>query len=225
MTMEMIEPKEIIRTRRKTIALEINAEGELIVRAPFYASQTQIMDLVRRKQDWICDKTKQMLQRKENQPKPGIREGDILYYLGQTYPVVRSEGTSGTFDGKCFKLPQGRSTGEMLTAWYHRQADKIIKPRVAFYAEKMQVQPMDVRITSARTRWGSCSYVNHINFSWHLVMCPPDVIDYVVVHELCHIWHKNHSKLFWASVAEYDPAYKEHRYWLREHGVLMEETW
>ena len=225
MVMEMIEPKEIIRTRRKTIALEINADGELIVRAPFYASEIQIMDFVRRKQDWIRDKTKQMHQRKENQPRLGIREGDTLYYLGQTYPVVKSESTSGSFDGKVFSLPQGKTTGEMLTAWYHKQAVKIIKPRVEVYECKMHVKPAGIRITSARTRWGSCSYVNHINFSWHLVMCPLDVIDYVVVHELCHIWHKDHSKLFWASVAEYDPDYKEHRRWLREHGALMEENW
>ncbi|MCI5609850.1 MAG: M48 family metallopeptidase [Roseburia sp.] len=223
--MKMIEPKEIIRSRRRTIALEINAQGELIVRAPFRASMEQIMDFVERKQDWICDKTRQMQVRRQAQPHIGIAQGDQLYYKGELYPVIISEGRSGSFDGSCFHLPSTANTGEMLTAWYRKQAARVIIPRVEEYAARMGVEPKGVRITSARTRWGSCSYVNYINFSWHLVMCPEDVINYVVVHELCHIWHKDHSRLFWASVAEYDPDYKEHRRWLREHGILMEENW
>lgn len=221
----MIEPKKIMRTRRKTIALVIDSEGELIVRAPFCASEEQIMNLVARKQDWILDKMHKIQERRAGQPKLGIKEGDSLYYLGNAYPVVRSEEKKGTFDGNCFRLPDSGTTGEKLTAWYQKQAAKVIGPRVEFYAERMGVEPKGVRITSARTRWGSCSYVNHINFSWHLVMCPPDVIDYVVVHELCHIRHKDHSRLFWASVEEYDKDYREHRNWLKEHGILMEENW
>ena len=94
--MKMIEPKEIIRSRRRTIALEINAQGELIVRAPFRASMEQIMDFVERKQDWICDKTRQMQVRRQAQPHIGIAQGDQLYYKGELYPVIISTGRSGS---------------------------------------------------------------------------------------------------------------------------------
>lgn len=221
----MIEPKEIIRTRRRTIALVIDSDGELIVRAPFYASDREIMRFVSQKQDWIMKKTQEMHIRKAKRPGLGLEEGCVLYYLGRTYSVERTETMTIHVDGDCIRIPRNADAKAKLTAWYKKEASKLIKPRVRLYAERMGVEPEGVRITSARTRWGSCSYTNHVNFSWHLVMCPPDVIDYVVVHELCHIWHKNHSRLFWESVAQMDPDYKVHRSWLKSHGYLMEENW
>lgn len=183
------------------------------------------MEFVARRQDWIEEKSSNMVKRRLLQPHLGIKEGDCLYFLGECYPVYTSDKRSGAFDGKCFMLPRTPDAGELLTVWYRKQADKLIRPRVELYAARMQARPAGVRITSAKTRWGSCSYVNHINFSWRLVMCPPDVIDYVVVHELCHIRHKDHSSRFWEAVAQYDAEYKAHRRWLREHSILMEDNW
>lgn len=102
--------------------------------------------------------------------------------------------------------------------WYRKQAGKIIGERIFFFAEKYQIQVAKIRITSARTRWGSCSSRGTLSFSWRLVMTPLDIIDYVVIHELAHTVHHNHSKRFWSLVGKWMSDYKERRKQLRAYG-------
>lgn len=218
----MIEPKKIIRTKRSTIALIVDTNGELIVRAPYYASDDEIESLVAQEQVWIEQKTVERRKQKEERPALQVKEGEFISYLGKECPIYQDEEKSGYFDGEAFHLPKSGNLKIPLSEWYKRQAHKILKERVSIYAEKMGVAPTGVSITSAKTRWGSCSGRNHLNFSWHLIMCPLDVVDYVVVHELCHIWHKDHSRDFWNSVGEYDREYKAHEQYLKDNRRFME---
>lgn len=218
----MIEPKKIVRSRRKTIALVIDSDGELIVRAPFYASENDILRLVQEKQDWIEQKTREMKQKTIERPRLLLQEGETIPYLGRECMIFRGMTRKICFDGNAFLLPESEDAGAKLVSWYKKRAAVILKERVESIAEKMQVSPAGVKITSAKTRWGSCSYTNHLNFTWRLIMCPPEVVDYVVVHELCHIIHKNHSKSFWKSVEGIDASYREHEKWLKENRRLME---
>jgi hypothetical protein len=99
------------------------------------------------------------------------------------------------------------------------EAARLIQERVAIYSEKLQLFPKKVIIKNQRQRWGSCSArTGSLNINWRLVMAPPEVLDYVVVHELSHIKHPNHSRSFWSLVAQFIPDYKTRRKWLREHG-------
>lgn len=218
----MIEPKNVVRSRRKTIALVINSDGELIVRAPFYATQNDILHFVQEKQDWIEEKSREMKQKSKERPKLSLQEGETIPYLGRECMIFRGITKRICFDGNAFLLPESEDAGEKLISWYKKRAAVILKERVESIAEKMQVTPNGVKITSAKTRWGSCSYTNHLNFTWRLIMCPPEVVDYVVVHELCHIIHKNHSNRFWKCVEGIDTAYREHEKWLKENRRLME---
>ena len=218
----MIEPKRIVKSRRKTIALVIDSDAELIVRAPFYASTSDIMRFVEAKQDWIVRKTQEMKQKKEERPKLALQEGETIPYLGRECMIFRGLTRKICFDGKAFLLPQSQDADKKLIQWYKKRAAVILQERVATIAESMQVSPAGVKVTSAKTRWGSCSGTDHLNFSWRLIMCPPEVVDYVVVHELCHILHKNHSKSFWESVGRVDALYQEHENWLKENRRLME---
>ncbi len=218
----MIEPKEIVKSRRKTIALVINSDGELIVRAPFYASKKDIMRFVEEKQDWITKKSADMMQKKQERPKLSLREGETISYLGRECMIFRGMTKTICFDGKAFLLPETRDAGEKLVKWYKKRAAVILKERAESIAKGMNVVPESVKITSAKTRWGSCSGTNHLNFSWRLIMCPPEVVDYVVVHELCHILHKNHSRSFWECVGSVDHCYREHERWLKENRRLMD---
>lgn len=218
----MIEPKRIVKSRRKTIALVIDSDAELIVRAPFYASTSDIMRFVEAKQDWIVRKTQEMKQKKEERPKLALQEGETIPYLGRECKIFRGLTRKICFDGKAFLLPQSQDADKKLIQWYKKRATVILQERVATIAESMQVSPAGVKVTSAKTRWGSCSGTDHLNFSWRLIMCPPEVVDYVVVHELCHILHKNHSKSFWESVGRVDALYQEHENWLKENRRLME---
>lgn len=218
----MIVPKKIVRSRRKTIALVIDSDGELIVRAPFYASENDILRFVQEKQDWIEQKTREMKQKTIERPRLLLQEGETIPYLGRECMIFRGMTRKICFDGNAFLLPESEDAGAKLVSWYKKRAAVILKERVESIAEKMQVSPAGVKITSAKTRWGSCSYTNHLNFTWRLIMCPPEVVDYVVVHELCHIIHKNHSKSFWKSVEGIDASYREHEKWLKENRRLME---
>jgi predicted metal-dependent hydrolase len=119
-----------------------------------------------------------------------------------------------------FKLAESeqKNAEAIFRNWYRQQAAKIIGDRVTFFAAHYQIPVDTIRITSARTRWGSCSPKNKLSFSWRLVMTPPDVIDYVVIHELAHTIHHNHSKRFWSLVEKWMPDYKERRKQLRQYG-------
>lgn len=218
----MIEPKEIIKSRRKTIALVIDNDGELIVRAPFYASTYDIMEFIEEKQDWITEKSIEMKKRYESRKELTLDEGETIPYLGRECVVHRGFVKNVYFDGESFLIPDGENAKEKLVAWYRKEALRVFSIRVSEIAQSMGVEPCGISITGARTRWGSCSYKNKLNFSWRLLMCPEEVVDYVIVHELCHIYHKDHSRDFWRSVSKVDTRYKEHEKWLKENERLME---
>lgn len=218
----MIEPTKIVKSRRKTIALVINSDAELVVRAPFYASNQDIMRFVQQKQSWIEQKTEEMKRKKQERPMLSLQDGEKILYLGRECMLFRGMTKKIYFDGKAFLLPEGAEAKKKLVVWYKKRAAVILQERVDTIASNMQVKPGGVKITSAKTRWGSCSGTNHLNFSWRLIMCPPEVVDYVVVHELCHILHKNHSRNFWECVENVDSSYREHEQWLKENRRIME---
>ena len=218
----MIEPTKIVKSRRKTIALVINSDAELVVRAPFYASHQDIMYFVQQKQSWIEQKTEEMKRKRQERPILSLQDGEKILYLGRECMLFRGMTKKICFDGKAFLLPEDAEARKKLVTWYRKRATVILQERVDTIAKKMQVKPEGVKITSAKTRWGSCSGTNHLNFSWRLIMCPPEVVDYVVVHELCHILHKNHSRSFWECVEKVDSSYQEREKWLKENRRIME---
>jgi predicted metal-dependent hydrolase len=150
--------------------------------------------------------------------------GEKLWYLGERYPLVISPAArkSLTFSNQ-FTLAQSAlpRAGEIFTAWYKAQARQVIAPRVALFATQYGYPVARLRIGSARTRWGSCSSRGTLSFTWKLVMAPVPVIDYVILHELAHLEHPNHSRAFWERVAQLDPQFKEHRAWLKKHGAQL----
>ena len=101
------------------------------------------------------------------------------------------------------------------------KAFELISERVNYYSSLHNLQYNKIKITQAKKRWGSCSYTNNLNFSIRLALTPPDVIDYVVVHELCHIKEKNHSMRFCNEVKNIMPDYKEKEKWLKTKGFLL----
>jgi Predicted metal-dependent hydrolase len=108
-------------------------------------------------------------------------------------------------------------TKEALIKCYKEIAKDILPDRVHIYATKMNYEYNQIRIKSSKTRWGSCSSKKNINLNWALLMSPLNVLDYVVIHELCHLKEMNHSKKFWDLVKSYDPNYKKHIKWLKDH--------
>jgi len=213
----------LIRSNRRTLALIVELDGSVTVRAPRRASRKAIEAFVADKADWIAHKQARakVLAAERRALEKTYREGETHLYLGQAYPLRRPAGAGKrvAFDEHAFSLPADcPEPAAAFERWYRRAARALLQERVAVLAATHGYTVKRVRITGARTRWGSCSSTGSLNFSWRLVQAPPDVVDYVVVHELVHLEHPNHSKVFWRRVAELCPDYAAQRAWLRTHG-------
>jgi predicted metal-dependent hydrolase len=218
-----IQIDQFIRSRRRTIAIQIRPDGQVIVRAPLRAPEKLVRQFVESKAGWIQRKKAELLKRVSVSGKK-FRVGESFLFLGREHPlrVVEEQKAALTFEDQFIlsksALPKAAKAFEK---WYKAQALSILSERVKLYATKHTFQPGRIRITSARTRWGSCSSKGTLSFTWRLVMAPIDVIDYVVIHELVHLKVKNHSKTFWGSVAVLMPDYKRHVVWLKKNGHFL----
>ncbi len=212
---------KIIRSKRKTIALVIQPNGELLVRAPQRATKKQINEMVDQHIDWIAKKqAKARAAQRAYAPRQFI-EGEKFPFLGEFYSLqlVKNDQPRLDLNGD-FQLAQsGLGQAEQIfEQWYQGQARKVFKDRVEFYSSEYGFDYSKLRLSSARTRWGSCSSKGTLSLTWKLVMAPLKIVDYVVVHELSHLREHNHSSKFWAQVGAILPDYKTRRKWLKENG-------
>jgi predicted metal-dependent hydrolase len=218
----MIQIDKLVRSNRRTLSLIVEPDGTLTVRAPSRMTEADIRRFIDVKADWI--KRKQAVARKEAIAAHRYVDGETFLYLGKEIPLrlLQDQRPALVMDGT-FKLtrsawPQAESVFE---AWYKKQARAVLTERAEFFARKYRFNLGKIRITSARTRWGSCSAKQTLSFTWRLVMASLEVIDYVVVHELCHLRELNHSRSFWAQVESILPDYESHRKWLKQNGAKL----
>ena len=212
---------KVIRSRRRTLSLEINESAEVIVRAPLKMPEQIIERFVYDKRLWIDQKTSILKAKQRDQVK--YEKGELFLYLGVNYELDITEKFKNFFFDDKFFLPIKKkdSAEKLFITWYKQQAAIVIPERVLYFSKIMGLSYNTVKLTSAKKRWGSCSGRNNLNFTWRLIMSPLDIIDYVIVHELAHVVQKNHSKKFWGIVEKYIPDYKERRKWLREFGFKL----
>lgn len=216
-----IQIDNLIRAKRRTIALIVERDGSLTVRAPKRAAMRDIEGFIREKTDWIL-RSREKLQAIIPTPKKQYADGEHFLFLGQEYELrlVPPQRPALKFDGGFTLSTSARERGEqMFTQWYKTQALTVFTERVSHYAALHGFEPKQVKVNSAKTRWGSCSANGTINFTWRLVMAPLEVIDYVVLHELAHLRVKNHSPRFWKLVESFCSDFKRHRKWRSESVV------
>ena len=181
--MNVIPEYRIIRTRRKTIGLEISPDLQITVRAPYHLSDVRIREFVESKQTWILKHLAIMQDRQAHDPIPaGVISDKELRHMTE-------------------------------------EARIIIPERVKYFAKIIGVTYGQITIRHQKTRWGSCSSSGNLNFNCMLMATSPELIDYVVVHELCHRKQMNHSPLFWKEVEEILPDYRNLRSRLREYRL------
>ena len=212
---------KVVRSNRKSVALVIDNEANLIVRAPALMPDTAIDEYVRKKRRWINEKQQQVAVFGEKHPPVVVETGESIMYFGSNYAIIKDAVDAVEVSGNELIVPENYDV-EALTAWLKEQAMQLISERVTLYANVMGVTPGTVKLSEAKARWGSCSTKNNLNFAWRLIMCPLSVIDYVVVHELSHITYKNHSPAFWARVKTVLPTYEDDQEWLKVNKKLME---
>ena len=214
-------PYQVVRSNRKSVALVIDNEANLIVRAPLQMQDSTIDEFVRKKKRWINEKQRQVEIFGEKHPPLIIETGESLIYLGSTYAIIKDAIDSVQISGNEILVPDKYGIDDM-TSWLKAEALRVITERVNNYSGIMGVAPGEIKLSDAKARWGSCSTKDNLNFVWRLIMCPLSVIDYVVVHELSHITYKNHSPAFWARVKTVLPTYEDDQEWLKENRKLME---
>jgi len=208
----------LTRSNRKTLALYIR-NGIVDVRAPLNARKSDIDRFVASKEQWITDKLAKSSERMELRNSFALTYGDHVLYQGKQYPITAKQGNHIGFDDVSFFVPPDLTPDQVKHACssiYRLLAKRDLTLKTLEYAKIMSVIPTAVRINGAKTRWGSCSAKNSVNFSWRLIMADGDVIDYVVVHELAHIIEHNHSESFWAVVESIIPDHKDRKQKLKE---------
>jgi len=218
-----IQIDNLVRAKRRTIALIVERDGSLTVRAPRRATLNDIYGFIQEKTDWIL-RSREKLKAIKPIPKKAYVDGERFLFLGQEYELrlVPPQRPALTFDGGFTLSTSAQERGELaFTKWYKTQALTLFTERVNHYANLHRLIPKEVKVNSAKTRWGSCTSAGTLNFTWRLVMAPLEVIDYVVLHELAHLKVKNHSPRFWKLVESLCPDFKHHRKWLRDHGETM----
>ena len=215
---------EIKYTNRKTLAIYITKDARVEVRCNRRVRKADIERFICEKEKWINEKLELMRNRKSIL----LGNGSKILYLGKEYEIVVSESKEGMCGDKFFVHPSSdeRYVYTVLEKFYKQKANEIIAERLHKYEQIMGLYSTKFGITSANTRWGSCSGKNSINFTWKLVMADIDVIDYVVVHEIAHIKEKNHGKNFWDLVGKYYPNYKSARVYLRNLSArIQQDNW
>jgi predicted metal-dependent hydrolase len=220
---------ELVRRKRKTICIKINEDGEVIISAPLRTSTQYILLVIKNRADWILERQKEVKLRGLNKVKRDFTEGNTFMYLGEEYPLyldfderrkrIKVELNeqlkiyTNTMDIDKLKLA--------LEKWYRSETLKIVTQRIDYYARNFKDKVTNIRVKEQKRRWASCTGKNAILFNWRCSMARADVIDYIVVHEMCHMDHRNHSKYFWNRVSEIMPDYKEKHEWLRVHGMNL----
>lgn len=159
-----------------------------------------------------------------------LENGDTLYYLGEKriLTVIREPRSRAkvkcVMDRLLLWVPYGADyeyKKKQLEKWYRKEAFAVFTEKADGYAGRLKVSYQDIRIKDQKSRWGSCSSKGNLNFNWRILMAPEPVCDYVIIHELCHLRHMDHSPDFWGQVEGICPEYKQYKKWLREHGESL----
>jgi predicted metal-dependent hydrolase len=207
--------------KRKTMLISIEKDGVVIIKLPEGTNKDEINKLIKSKEQWILDKVALVMDR------PKIKDDEILY-LGITYSykVIVQQFLNKEFiyfDRKDFyvNVKDEKNTKRVLEIWLRKNCEEIIYEKVEKYRNRFKSIPKAIKVKEQKTRWGSCSCDNILMFNWKLVMAVEEALEYVVVHEMCHMIHKNHSKDFWNLVGEIMPTYKLGSEWLRDKGYLL----
>lgn len=219
---------EVVRSIRRTAALHIIG-SDLQVRVPDYVGDERVAAFLKRKRPWIRSKVAEISLLPPHRTKELV-SGESFPYLGRNYRLKVQEGHQV---GVCLSGGYLRATiraneqvehrtlriQQYLQNWYRSRALERLQDKTNRYAKQIGVSPAGISVRNFKSRWGSCDKKGQVVFNWNIIKARHSIVDYVVIHELCHLVHPNHSKDFWQLVGRHDTSYAEHRQWLKEQGV------
>ncbi len=221
---------EVRRSTRRTYALHI-VGNVLQIRVPNRVRDKKIIEILETKDRWIRNKAIQLQSQTLSSEREFI-SGESFSLLGRNLKLkVLEGGKVGTqlIDNYLITTVRNSEIGDFrksriktyIERWYVKEAYKRLEEKVIKYSEIIKVSPKGMKVRNYKTRWGSCDTKGRLTFNFHLIKAPHSIVDYVVIHELCHMIQPNHSNLFWNEVSKFDPSFKNHKKWLKENGNLL----
>ena len=209
-------------SRKKTVGIIIE-NGAIRVRAPQRLANWRIQALIDSRADWIRDKLQRQAARAHAAPC-AFADDEPIVYLGETYrlKLIPSLDATIRIEDDAVIAPRVSDQRQFMAGWYHAQAESVLGEATATLSARMGVSPRSVSIREYRSQWGSCNARGDVRYNARLILAPRDVLEYVVVHELAHLIHLNHSARFWAAVSAEIPDHRDRRKWLREHGSSLQ---
>ncbi len=216
---------------RKTMEISVEPPNIITVTAPMGTSEEKVVEKVKGKANWIIQ---QIYSYKHMNYEPINREfvnGESFMYLGRNYSLqIELDLTINRpevklYRGKFIVTAPNKNEEDIRKAmelWYRDRAKEVIGIKIKYYQRFFNIVPTDIKIKEQKKRWGSCTSKNQLLFNWRCIMAKANALDYIIVHEMCHIYHKDHSKEFWELVASVLPDYEIRKEWLKNYGVRMD---
>jgi len=206
--------------RARNLRIQVGLDSGVEVISPTIVSESEIFNFIHSKQDWIISKVKHFEKFADIKKYP-----NEIFYLGQIckMKVINAPKNDIFFDGAVLQIgkkPKSSLKG-VLETWFRKEAKINITGMVTELSQEYELEVNRITIKEQKTRWGSCSKAGNLNFNFRLMMAPEEVIRYVIIHELSHLTHMNHSKKFWRLVSERCPDYQKHIRWLKRHGPFL----
>lgn len=216
------------KTKRKSICIKIDGSGKIIVSAPVRCNNNIIFDFVKSKSDWILEKQIEILKINDRKIKREIKDGSTLMYLGNEYPIkilydslfkkIKINLKDDIFIIESNSVDSEKVKKE-IEKWYRARTLEVVTSLIEKNSYRFIPKVNNIKVKEQKRRYASCTYKNDILFNWRCSMARIDVIEYIVIHEMCHFIHKNHSKDFWNSVREIMPDYKEKHKYLKDNNI------
>lgn len=221
----------LIYRKRKTMSIEVETTGEVTVIVPVGTATEDVIEKVKSRAGWIVSKQYESKFINDTKIEREAVSGESYMYLGRNYSLdIRVDEN---IDNISVKLFQGKFVVNTYTKdedlikkamenWYREKTLAKVKERVSYYSSYFNDEVTTVKVKEQKKRWASCTSKNELLFNWRCVMAPVFVLDYIVVHEMCHMEYKNHSKDFWNRVYAVMPDYEVRKSWLKNNGIKMD---
>ncbi|PLT33322.1 M48 family metallopeptidase [Bacillus sp. V5-8f] len=214
---------EIRYKNRTSLGITVDSYGNIEIQAPKGTPDDRVVQVIEEKWDLIQQKIKEMKDRMLGPQKKVYEYGESFLYLGNTYPIEIFQDINITQEHVMFKEEKlhiyvkqydAEKIKQALKRFYYQQCKALVEKSISSYRSHFKTKPRSVHISDSKTAWGTCDSKRQLTFNWRLAMAPREVIDYVVVHEMCHMVHLNHDRSFWRLVGKIMPNYKEKENWL-----------
>lgn len=219
----MILPDQIIKSSRKTLSLSIGQDGKIVVHAPNKMKDELINNFIRQKQDWLATKLS-IIRNNQNKYDDVLHLKKFLLY-GKQISIYMADVKKIEVSNDYILVPkkiEAAKVQQSIVNFYRKTAKEILTKRLGYLQSVLKIRCSNFKIANSKGRWGSCNSAGVITINWRVIMMPPECIDYVIIHELCHLIEMNHSKRFWTLVETFLPNYNALRQSLKEYGFLLE---